>query len=131
MDLAVQKSPGSQHNGTAAELDAHLRNSTHHPLTFNQQVVNGLLEQPQVGLVLKHPTNGRFIQNAVGLRPGGAHSWALAGVEDAELDTAFVGGQRHRTTHRIDLFDQVAFADPANRGIAAHLTEGLDVVAEQ
>ena len=32
---------------------------------------------------------------------------------------------------RVDLLDQVSLADAADRGIAAHLAQGLDVVRQQ
>ena len=52
-------------------------------------------------------------------------------VEDAELDAALVGGDRHRAAQRIDFLDQVALADAADRRVAAHLSERLDVVRQQ
>ena len=37
----------------------------------------------------------------------------------------------HRPAERVDLLDQMAFADPADRWIAAHLAERLDRVRQQ
>ena len=56
---------------------------------------------------------------------------ALGTVEGAELDATFVRGQRHGTAQRVHLFDQMALANAANAGVAAHLPQGLDVVGEQ
>jgi hypothetical protein len=91
MDLAVQEGAGSQHHGAAAKTDAGLRHRADHPVTLDHEVVHRLLEQAQVGLVLQPVPDGRLVENAVGLRPGRAHGRALAGVEDPELDAAFVG----------------------------------------
>jgi hypothetical protein len=131
MDLAVQESPGRQHHGARAELDADLRDGAHHAVALDHQVIDGLLEKPQIGLVLQLAANRCLIKNAVGLRPGGAHGRALGAVQDAELDAAFVGGQRHCAAHGVDFLDQVALADPADRRVAAHLAQGLDVVGQQ
>ena len=82
MDLAVQKSAGRQHHSAASELDADLRDGTNHAVAltvrFNQQVLDRLLEQPQIGLVFEHAANGGLVQNPVGLGPRGAHGRALA-----------------------------------------------------
>ena len=121
MDLAVQKSPGRQHHRAAAKADTHLRHGAHHPVALHHQIVHRLLEQPQVRLVLDHAANRGLVQNPVCLGTGGAHGGAFARIQNAELDTAFIGGQRHRAAHRIDLFDQMALANTAYRRVAAHL----------
>jgi hypothetical protein len=38
---------------------------------------------------------------------------------------------RHRAAQRVDLLDQMALADAADRRVAAHLAERLDVVRQQ
>jgi hypothetical protein len=131
MDLAVEERARRQHHGARTETDAHLRHGAHHPVAFDHQVVHRLLEQPQVRLVLQHAADGGFVEDAVGLGAGGAHGRALGRVEDAELDAAFVGGQRHGAAQGIHLFDQMALANAANAGVAAHLAQCLDVVGQQ
>ena len=114
VDLSVQKSPCGQHHGCSAEREADLRHRAHHPVTLQQQVIHGLLEQTQIGLVFQHAPDCGFVQNPVGLGAGGAHGRAFAGVEDTKLDARLVGGQSHRAAQGVDLFDQMAFADAAN-----------------
>ena len=131
VDAPVQKGAGRQHHRAAAEGDAHLRDGADHVPALQQQVVHRLLEQPQVRLVLQPAADGGLVQHAVGLRPGGAHRRALAAVEDAELDARLVGGQRHGAAQGIDLLHQVALADAADAGVAAHRAQGFDVVRQQ
>ena len=131
MDLAVQEGASRQHDGAAAEADAHLRDGADHAVALDHQVVHRLLEQPQVGLVLQHAADRGLVQHAVGLGARGAHGRALAGIEDAELDAALVGGQRHGAAQRVDLLDQMALADAADGRVAAHLAQRLDVVGQQ
>ena len=128
VDLAVQKRTRGEHHGTTAKTHAHLGHGADHPVALHHQVIHRLLEQPQVGLVFQDAADRGFVQNSVGLCSGGAHSGALAAVEDAELDAAFVGGQGHGATQSVDLFDQVAFANAPNGRVAAHLAQGLNVV---
>ena len=131
MDLAVQEGARGQHHGARAKTNAHLCDGASDAVTLDDQVIHSLLEQPQVGLVFQALANRGFVKNAVGLRAGGAHRRALGAVEDAKLDAALIGGQGHGATQGVDFLDQMAFANPANRGVATHLPQGFDVVAQQ
>jgi len=131
MDLAVEEGARSEHHRAAAEPDADLRDRAHDPIAFDHQIVHGLLEQPQIGLVLEHAANRSLVEHTIGLRPGGTHGGPLRAVEDTKLDAAFIGGQRHGASQGIDFLDQMAFANAADRRVATHLTQGLDVVRQQ
>ena len=131
MDLAVQKSARREHHGTTAKAYADLGHGTDYALTFHHQIVDRLLEQPQIGLILQPATDRRLVQNTVRLRPRGPHRRPLAGVEDAKLNAALVGRNRHRPTQGIDLLHQVTLAYAAYRRVAAHLAQGLNIVAQQ
>ena len=131
MNLAVQEGARRQNHCLCAEAYAHLRYGSSDPITFQDQVVNGLLEQPQMGLVLQPLAHGRLVKHAVGLRACRTHGRPFARIQDAELDTCLVRRQCHGTAERVYLFDEMAFADAADRRVAAHLPERLDVVREQ
>ncbi len=135
VDLAVQERAGRQHDGAPAERDARLRDRAGHAVgavhRLDHQVVHGLLEQPQVGLILQPMPNRGLVENAICLRARGAHRRPLGPVEDAELNPRFVRRSRHRPAQRIDLLHQMALADPADRRVAAHLPQRLDVVCQQ
>ncbi len=131
MDFAVEESAGGQHHGLSHETDAQLRDRTADLVAFDDQVVAGFSEDGQIGLVFQAPTDGLFVQHAVGLGAGGAYGRALRGIEDAELDAGFVGGGGHGATQRIDLADQMALADAADRRVAAHRPERVEIVRQQ
>ena len=131
MDFAVQKRPSRQHHGFAAKAHANLGDSTHDSIALHHEVIHGLLEQPEVGLIFQLVANRRLVQHPVGLRPRRPHSRAFGAVEDAELDARFVGRQSHRAAHGVDFFDQVAFADTADGRVATHLPQRLDVVRQE
>ena len=59
--------------------------------------------------------HGAAIELAVGLGPGPAHRRPLPAVEHAELDAGPVRGDAHDAVERVDLADQVALADAADR----------------
>jgi hypothetical protein len=131
MDQAIEEGAGGQHHGGRLEADAELRHHPADPVTAEDQVVRRLLKQRQVVLVFEAAADRLLVELPVGLGAGGPYRRALGGIQDAELDARLVGRRRHRTTQGIDLLDQMALADAADRGIAGHRTEGFDVVREQ
>jgi hypothetical protein len=131
VNLAAEERADGQHDGLCAKLDARLRDDTAHLLTFDQQVGDFLLEQREVRLVLQHRPDRLLVQDAIGLRARRAHRRTFAGVENAELDTGSISRLGHRAAERIDLLDQVTFADAADGWVAAHLPEGLDALRQQ
>ncbi len=128
MDFAGQKRAGGQYNGACFKLHAHRGNHAADAFAIKRYVFDGLLEKLQIFLVFQHFTDGGFIQDAVRLRARGTNRRAFAGVQAAELDTGFVGGQRHCAAQCVEFAHEVAFADTADGGVARHLAEGFDVV---
>ena len=131
MDTAIKKSTGSQYHGATAEADTNFSHGSGNAITFHHQIGHGLLEQREMRLVFQHATDRSLVQRTVGLGARGAYGRALAGIERAELDACFVRGQCHGTAQRIDFLDQMALANTANTGVAAHGTQGIDVVRQQ
>ena len=128
VDFAGQKRACGQHNGACFKLHTHRGNHATNAFAIERYVFDGLLEKVEVFLVFQHLTDGSFVQNAVRLRARGSHRRAFAGIQSAELDTGFVGGQRHCTAQCVEFAYEVAFADAADGGVARHLAEGFDVV---
>ena len=56
---------------------------------------------------------------------------ALFGVELAELNARRVGMAAHQSTQRVDFADEMALAQPADGGIAAHVGDAVDVPCEE
>ena len=131
MDQPVEEGTGSEDDGGRSEPNAQLRDHTGDPVAFDADVIHRLLEQGQIGLVLQPLADRRLVEHTVRLGARGAHRRTLRGVENAELNAAFVGGRGHRTTERVDFLDQMPFADAADRRIATHLTQRLDIVRKQ
>ena len=131
MDDTAQEGPGGQHHGVGVEAQAHVGHRPHAAAVLDDQVVHALLEQGQVGLALQGGADRRLVAHPVGLGAGGAHRRALAGVEHAELDTAFIGGAGHGPAEGVDFPHQVALADATDGRVAAHLAQSLDIVRQQ
>ena len=131
MNASVQEGARGQHHCSRSKTDADLGDRADNPITLHHQVVDGLLEQGEVRLVLQTAADRGFVEDPIRLRAGGPHGGPLARVQNPELDAAFVGCDRHGAAQRVHLFHQVPLADPADRRVAAHLAEGLDVVGQQ
>jgi len=121
VDAPVEKGARREHHGAPAKAYAHLRHRADHAIAFEHQVIDGLLEQPQVRLVFETAAYRCLVEHAVGLRARGTHGRALARIEDAKLYARLVSGQGHRAAERIDLFHEMALAYAAYAGVAAHL----------
>jgi hypothetical protein len=67
----------------------------------------------------------------VTLRAGGPDRGSFLRIEDPELDCGGIRIQPHRPAEGVDLADHVPFPQPSDRGIAGHLAEGVEVLAEQ
>ncbi|CWP43934.1 Uncharacterised protein [Neisseria meningitidis] len=118
VDFAGQKRACGQHDGACFKLHAHRGNYAADAFAVERYVFDGLLEKVEVFLVFQHFADGGFVQNAVGLRARGSNCRAFAGVQAAELDTGFVGGQRHCAAERVEFAYQMPFADAADGRVA-------------
>jgi hypothetical protein len=88
-------------------------------------------ENREIGLVLDPAPDRRFVQHTVGLGTCCAHGRALARIERAELDARLIGGERHRAAEGVDFTHEVSLADAADRRVARHLAQRLDIVGQQ
>ena len=131
VDASIQKRARRQHHGPRLEGQAHLRDHAHGAPALHLHIIHCLLEQPEIGLVFQPPAHGRAVQHAIGLRARGAHGRPFAAVERAELNARFIRRQRHRAAQRIHLPHQMALANAANAGVAAHLPQGFNAVRQQ
>ena len=131
MDFSVQKRPRCQHHGAGHKPNAKLGDRPYNPVSFEQKVIYRLLEKPEIGLIFKALPNRRPVQHPVGLSACGPNCRALGRVQDSKLDSGFIGCRRHGAAERIDLAHQMPLANTANRGIAAHLPQGFQIVGQQ
>lgn len=131
MHLTIQEGPHRQHDGTGLERNPRLGDYTGHAVTLHGDVGHRLLKDLEIRLGLHELANGLAIELPVGLGAGRTHCRALAPIEDAEVDAGGIRRPRHHAPQGIDLLHKVALADAADRRIAAHLANGLDVVGQQ
>src|SRR5208283_2482158 len=130
MDEALQKRAGCENDGAAFEDLANLRLDAAHRPVLDDQALDACLTHLQIGGSLEHALAARAIGGLVCLRATRTDGGSLARVEEAELDSSLVGRQAHLAAERVDLADQVSLADTADRGIAGHLADMIEVKRE-
>ena len=131
MDTTIEKRARREHNRARAKAYADLCDCADDAIALDHQIIDRLLEQPEIRLVFQAAADGSAIQHAIGLRTRGTHGRPFAGVEDTELDTRLVCRDGHGTAQRIDFLDQVPLADATDRRVATHLPQRLDIVRKQ
>jgi hypothetical protein len=131
MYFSVQKRPSRQHYRAAMKPDSDLGLHPNNPITLEKQVIDRLLEKPEVFLVLKPAAYRRTVQNPICLGAGRPHRGPFGRIQDSKLDAGFIGCDGHGATERINLLDQMPLTDAADRGITRHLPQGLDVLGQQ
>ena len=131
MDQAVQEGANGQYYRLATDADPALGDHAGNPIPVHDQIVTGLLEDLQVGVVLQHLAYDGLVQQAIRLGTGGAHCRSFGGVEGAELDPAKIDGACHDPAEGIYFLDQVSLADPADRRITGHVSQRIDIVGQQ
>ena len=114
MDTTRQERSRGQNYRTRPETQPDLGDNTNDPVTLDQQIIDGLLEQGEIRLILQSRADGLPIQHPVCLGAGGPDGRAFASIEDAELDSSFVDGFCHGPAKRIYLLDQMTFSNTAN-----------------
>ena len=67
------------------------------------------------------------VKRLIGLRPGSPYGRAFFGIEQPELNPGIINRSTHLAAERVDLFNQVAFADSANGRIARHLADMIEI----
>ena len=130
-DAAAQERADGQHDRAALEALAAGGDDAGYVIALDNKILDRLFEDRKPGLRLEDRTDRGPVKFAVGLRAGRAYGRALAGVQRPGLDAGAIDRPGHRTAERVDFPGQMALADTADRGIAAHLAERLDPLRDQ
>ncbi len=98
---------------------------------FDEKRFRGALLDFEMRSSLKAVFHFLGVGRSIGLGAGGADGRSFRGVEHPELDAPPVGDFSHQPAERVDFADDVSFRGPADRGIAAHLPDGVEIHREQ
>ena len=97
------------------------------PAIFHQNFIHHGLMHCQAGLIFQNLLHAQAVQKPVGLGPGRAHRWPLAGIETPELDGSGIDIFRHFSAKGVYFPHQMPLGQTANGGIAAHGADGVGI----
>jgi hypothetical protein len=130
-EFAGQDRGRRQNHGRGFQAESHLGDHAGHAIAVQGQIVDRLLENRKAGLRFQVAPDRGLVQRAIRLAAGRAHCRTFRRVQRAPLDAGAIGCAGHDAAQRVDLLDQMAFADAADRRVATHLAERFDVVRQQ
>ena len=120
-----QKRSGRQHDGARGQLGPVRQPDPVHAVGVTQEVLDGAHDQLEPWEP-SHPLGDRLaIAVAIGLRARRLDRVALAGVQQAELNSGLVDRLAHPTAQGVDLPRELALAEPADRRVAAHFADAV------
>lgn len=135
MDSAIEKRTRSEYHCAGREPNAALRLHAGDLAAvrsgLGDKIIDRLLEEEKVRLGFEPAANRLTVKDSVGLRTGSLHRRALACIESPKLDTRLIGGFGHQAPEGINLSHKVALADSADRRVARHLSERLELMREK
>ena len=132
MDQTTQKGPRCKNDATAGDcLSSSRHNGLNVPLIIKRQIFNGTGLYCQAGLFSQYGLHGGTVKFAIRLRPWAPHSRALAEIQHTELNAGPIGNTPHHAVQRINLTHQVTLGQPADRGIAGHFSDCLNLMGQQ
>jgi hypothetical protein len=131
MNSAPQEGPRSKHHRVAVITASIHRRDTTDRTTPHKEPRYRPLRKVQPGYAFQFETHSSPIEPPVALGTRRPDRRPLGPVEHAELQPSSVGGSSHDPAQRVDLAYDGALGDPADRGIARHLSDGLEILRDQ
>ncbi len=131
MNEPAQEGSGRQNHGAAGQPAAiGQQNGGDSPLD-DLEIQDLGLDDVEIVLLPNRFLHRKAIEFSVGLRTRSAHRWALATIEQAELNAGRIRHPAHQTIHGVDLADQMALAEAADRRIARHHADRIEAQRHQ
>ena len=125
---AIQERPGGDYHRARSDGSAvPQQDARHASLCGKRQRRNFGLLDSQVRLLLQNLAHAYAIPLLIHLRARRPNGRAATGIQQAELDTDRIRHLAHYATQGIDLPHEVPLGDAANRGIARHLRDEIEI----
>jgi hypothetical protein len=132
MDDPTQEGSRRQHDRTACDsLLSGANDGRDSAAAVRFQVLGGSGAQREVRCFLQERAHRAPVQGTVRLGAWPSYRGPFAAVQQLEMDAGRISGTPHQPVERIDLADQVAFADPADRRVAGHFADRRQRMGQQ
>lgn len=134
MSQSVQKRPSRNHHRATGNLPPIPQQHAPNPTTpsrncgrIDNQLRHFRLQNPQIRLPLQNLAHPNPILLLVALRPWRPHRRSATGIQQSKLNPNGVSHLSHHPTERINLANQMTLRNPADRRIARHLRDEVDI----
>src|SRR2546429_6858662 len=133
VNAAAQERPGCDDDRACTETPAVTRLDSGDPgaAFIEAQICDHALRQLEQRKLFEEIADRASIERAVALGARSPNSGTLGAIQHPELDRGAIGSAAHQTAHRVDFADDGTLRNAADRGIAGHLTNCLEVGSEQ
>jgi hypothetical protein len=126
----AQKCPGCDDNTARGNPQAHISFDAHRfPILHNDSGSRCLLEI-KILCPFQDRLQPKLISLLVALGSWRTNGWTLGPVKHPELDPCGVGIEAHCATHGIDLANYVPLGQAADRWVARHLANRVQVLGQ-
>jgi hypothetical protein len=99
-------------------------------IALDQQSFDAALAQSETWAILQHSLHAQPIESFVGLGSRRSNCRPLFSIEGSELNSGVINSSTHLAAEGVDLFDQMALANTANRGVTRHLADVVKIEGE-
>src|SRR6266508_1531570 len=131
VNAAAQERAGGDDHSARRVVAPVARLDAPHTVSVHEQPGDHPLRQVQRRELLEQLAHRPAVEGAVALRARRPHGGTLGAVEHTELDRRAIGGAAHDAAQGVHLAHDGALGDPADRGIAGHLADGVEVGGEK
>ena len=131
MNQAAQKRPGRHDDRSGRESTSIGQQHRRYAALADLHVEHVAGDDLKIGPCLEQFLHGVPIELAIRLGTGATDRRPLAAIEHPELDAAAIGRERHDAVESVDLANQMALAQPADRRVARHDPDEVRLVRDQ
>jgi hypothetical protein len=131
VDEAAEEGPRGDDHRPPGVKDARLIDHAADPPVFDDELLHQALTEMEAFLLLHDRLHGKAVDLLVALEAGRLDGRAFGGVQEAEMDGSFVGYPPHLPAQGVEFLDELALGEAADRGVAGHQRNGVEVYVEQ
>ena len=131
MDQPTQESPGRDDDRSSGELATIGKVDARDAAVRDNQLIGLAFDHRQVSHLADSGLHRGGVKLPIGLGPRSAHGRALAPIEHPKLNARCIGDPAHQAIQGVNLPDQMALAQSADRRIAGHRADGCKAMGHQ
>ncbi|MBB4191045.1 hypothetical protein GGD53_001186 [Rhizobium aethiopicum] len=131
MNKTAQEGAGCQDHGRRLQPSAVFHDDASNTAIDHIEIECVALDNVQAWRRFDCSEHRQPVKLSICLGPWTPHGRTLFAVQHSELDAGNIGNAAHQAIHRVDLTNQMSFAEPADRRIAGHDPDRVSSVGNE